>query len=107
MHARAVLYPFEVNHTAGKVLRSVLKNFEFFIGDEISVRAPAMAPGAQRLGLNGRVIEGRATAREERSSVVGQPKRREDVDHLLGQSPREIAFRHHERHILRYSILVP
>ena len=52
VHAGAVFHPFEIDELAGEILRGVLANLEFFVGDEISVGAVAVAAGAERFRLD-------------------------------------------------------
>src|SRR5205814_4379432 len=68
----AVLDPFEIDHLAGPILRGVLGNFELVVGDEISVGAPALASGPQRLGLNRRMVKSSAASGEKRAGVIGE-----------------------------------
>src|SRR5882672_5381499 len=92
MGARTVPNPFQVNHLAGMVLRGVGADVEVFVGDEVSVGAPSVATWAKRFGLAGGGIVDVATEGEERAYAVSEPQRGEDVCHLFGPAPREVAF---------------
>ncbi|SRR5882724_410273 len=107
MGARTVPNPFQVNHLAGMVLHGMGANVEVFVGDEISVGAPPVAAWAERFGLDGGVVVDVSAEGEERAYAVCEPQRGEDVCHLFGQAPREVAFGIDERDICGDAIGAP
>lgn len=69
----AMLYPLEIDHMRREIGRSVALDVVIFIGDEVRPGGPAQAGVMNVLGLNRRVIKGRAATFEKRTYVISKP----------------------------------
>src|ERR1700730_8416761 len=107
VYTGTMLDPFEIDDSAGVILRSVSPNIEMFVGYEISVGTPAATTRTYRFRLNGRVIVDVAAKSEKRANAVAQPERRKDFGHRLSQPPGDVALGVDQRNACREAIHPP
>src|SRR5579864_2483994 len=107
MLACSVLYPFEIEHAAGEILRGMRFDVEIAVGDKVSEGTPGAAAAAQRFGLNRRMIVGVSAGFEKAAHAVRQPQGGKYVRHGLVQLRREVALGDEHGNILRQAVRTP